>query len=449
MSLRNLVVIALAIVGAVACRTIASKSRYASLFAEAVTKIDDYALLPTDEQSLYDSAMKGMLGSLDEYSQYIAGDSFRRFEQHLKQEFGGVGMFVGVHPKTKELTVTATLPETPAQRAGIRPGDVLLRIDETSTQGMLPGDAVDAIQGPIGQGVNLVLRREQQEFEKTVVRAAIAVRTVRGEKLLPDGSWNYLLPEDQRIAYVHITDFSEKTGDELREVLEQGIPRAQALIVDLRSNGGGLLDDAVEICDMFLDRPEPIVEIRGRDRKLLEAPFRSSGACLFPTSKPLVLLIDHYSASASEIMAACLQDLNRATVIGEASYGKGTVQSVVPLERNRSSIKITTGTWWTPAGNNVDRNPQFSGRKQPGGVQPDPGFEFEFDDDTRFQIDLVRARRQFQSLDIFGADASDVPETGPLDAENGAKPQINDDPVFQRAVQLLTETLDRRSTTCP
>ncbi len=463
---RNLVVIAWAVLVAAACRSVISKSHYASLFAEAVTKIDDYSLRRTDERGLYENAMHGMLHSIDKYSDFISGERYKDFEEHMRQEFGGVGVFVGVNPRTRELTVTGTMPNTPAFRAGIHPGDVIVQIDSKDTSGMTDEDAIRAMRGPIGKRVDVTLRRETQEIRKTIRRAAIQIQTVLGESMRSDGSWDYFLPEDPRIAYVNVTDFSEQTASEIRPVLQNIQPQAMALILDLRSNGGGLLPDAVKICDMFLDRRQKIVEIRGRDKSLVEAPYQSTPECLFAPPKPIAVLIDRETASASEIVAACLQDLKRAVIIGEPSFGKGTVQTVIPLERNRSSMKITTATWWSPNGRNVDQNSEISGSPGEHGVHPDEGFGFQFDDSMVFQIKLLRSRRQYKALDIFGNAANGIDGSKPLpsseetvddeephegdskSAKSGEgipKTTIAEDPVLQRAIEYLQKMIDAES----
>lgn len=450
MSTRNLIVILAAAVFALACHSITTKQRYSNLFAEALTKIGQYSLRPATDRQLFESAMQGMLSGLDENSAYLSGDEYVDMEQRLRQQFGGIGMYVDINPQTKELTVTSPIPNSPAFRAGIRSGNIVAAINGERTEGLERSEAIRRMRGPVGESVTLTIVEEvgQPERDVTLVREMIPIESVVGDARNADGSWSYLLPEDRRIAYVNIVEFSERTDQEMMDILVALEPEMRALIIDLRTNGGGLLSQAVRISDLFLGNREKIVEIRGRGNRLVEDPIFADSTLQISPSIPVAILVDRFSASASEIVAACLQDQGRAVIIGERSYGKGTVQDLIPLERNRSSIKITTATYWRPSGQNIDRHDLAP--DEPWGVQPDPGFEIPLTEDEFFQVVMLRNRRQYKVLDIFdtGPDTPTQDLKPREESEGNSLPQtLSEDPVLKRAVEHLSRVLDQDAAT--
>jgi carboxyl-terminal processing protease len=435
-----------------ACHSITAKQRYSNLFAEAIDKIEQFSLQPVTDRQLFESAMKGMVEPLDENSAYLSGDDFLDMEQRLRQEFGGVGMFVDINPSTGKLTVTSPIPNSPAFKHGIRSGDVIEKINGVSTEGLERADAIRRMRGPSGEMLRLtvVSAADNAVRDLEIVRETISTQSVIGDVRNDDGTWNFQLPEDPRIAYINILDFSERTDQELAEIVERVSPQMQGMILDLRTNGGGLLTQAVRICDMFFGDREKIVEIRGRGGRLVQPPFLADAAVSIRPGLPVVVLVDRYSASASEIVAACLQDHHRAVVIGERTYGKGTVQDLIPLERGKSSIKITTASYWRPNGKNMDKASDQS--KQDWGVQPDPGFEIPLTEDEFYQVTMLRNRRQYKTLDIFNRSVEDRPSEEPDESPSAdeapaaAKP-LEEDPALQRAIKHLSGLLDQLSTT--
>ncbi len=457
MAVRNLLIIILTIAVASACHAITSKQRFSNLFAEAVTKVDEFALKPVSERELFESAMQGMLESLDANSGYISGKEYEEEQQRRQQEFGGVGMYVEVNPATRELTVTCPMPNSPALKSGLRPGDVIVKIDNFLVQLLksddsderdrsdahqaMRHDAIQRMRGPVGQPLRLNIRRPPAEttMEILLTREMIPTQTVLGDIRKADGTWDFFLPEDPRVAYVNITDFSERTSHELVGVLQRIKPQTRALILDLRTNGGGLLDQATAICDMFLNKPVKVVEIRGRQNRMTEPPYIADAAEELDELVPIALLIDRHTASASEIVAACLQDHHRATIIGEQSYGKGTVQELIDLERGRGKMKITTATYWRPSGRNIDRAHSEENQNL-WGVQPDPGFHIELSENELFQVIRLRNRRQYKLLDIFD-------EPPAADNVPNSSRTMTEDPVLKRAIEHLKQTLDGKSST--
>jgi carboxyl-terminal processing protease len=310
----------------------------------------------------------------DDYSSYISPREQEEFEKAINQRFEGVGMKVGLDPKTKQLTVLTPLFDSPAYKAGVCAGDRILKINGRSTQGMSLAEAIDDLHGQPGTPVTLSLLHEggKQPVDLKIVRQTIDVDTVCGDTRNADGSWNFFLPGHQRIGYVRILGFGDKTTDDLRRALD-GLTAGgmRGLVLDLRDNPGGLLPAAVGVCDMFL-RSGLIVSTRGRDQQVLKEE-RASGKGPF-TGFPMAVLVNNESASASEIVAACLQDNHRAVIVGQRTWGKGTVQEVTDLGDRRGELKLTVASYWRPSGANIHRR-HNAGPRDTWGVTPDKGYQ--------------------------------------------------------------------------
>lgn len=447
MPVRNIFVIALVAVISLACYSAAAKNRYANLFAEALDMIDREALQDVPPDELFNSAMNGMMRDLDEHSMYISGDMFQAFDEDMKQQFGGVGMYVDKDPKTNQLIVLAPIPDTPAFRAGIQVGDAIVEIEGTKTEGLERGDAIALMRGPNGQPVNIVLERNSQRIELQLKRALIPVPSVHGDWRNVDGSWNYFLKENPKIAYVRLLQFGNKSASEMIAVLEEINQSHDALILDLRNNTGGLLDAAIEICDMFLDKNKTIVSTRGRNKVLLEE-HESVFDPKLKMHKLLVILVNRNSASASEIVSGCLQDYNRAIIIGEQTWGKGTVQHVIPMEKGKSALKLTTSSYWRPSGKDIDRSGEEAKKNGRWGVQPDPGFEVKLTDEIIFENARQRNIRDLGGL-VQGTDGDTTNDIGEADnpENNDLPPTVNkphvDEPL-KKAIEYLQKQLGNR-----
>ena len=395
---RNLLTILLTIIFSLACYSVATKNHYASLFAEAMEVVHREALHPVEKKSLFVGAMNGMLKDLDEHSLFISGAGFKSFDEDLRQEFGGVGMYVEVDPQSKMLMVLAPMPNTPAFESGMQVGDLIVSIAGEPTEGKPRSEAIKSLRGPIGESVELEVKRGEELLTKNLVRAKIPIESVHGDFRNADGTWQFFLKDHPDIGYIRLSQFGEKSANEVRAALEEIAAKkdVRGLILDIRANSGGLLDVAVEICDMFLEPNQSIVKIRGRDR-VIRDQYQSRYQPVFDASIPVCVLIDRYSASASEILAACLQDHKRAIMIGEQTYGKGTVQDIIPIQRGESILKLTTASYWRPSGKNIDRNDPESKKSKVWGVQPNQGFEIELTAD-----DLLRNLRARNARDIEG-----------------------------------------------
>lgn len=383
---RNLLIIVIAIVSCVVCLVRADRSPYGRYLGQVLDAIDRWALQHVPPQQIFDGAMRGIVGQLDEHSSYISSRDLELFEADLEQEFGGIGVVLQQKGENRQLTVVSPpLFGTPALDAGIRVHDQILNIDGVPTVGMPMEEVVRRMRGKKGEPLVLTLlhRGEDQPVTKRIVRDTIRIPSVLGDFRRPDGSWEYRLAHDPRVGYVRIHSFGERTSEELRSALEPlRAGSIRALVLDLRDNAGGLLPAAVETCDLFLPEGRVIVSIRGRHPGM-EDVRESTGRGGF-LDIPMVILVNHYSASASEIVAACLQDHQRAVVAGERTWGKGTVQHVIPIESGRSILKLTAATYWRPSGKNIHR----LGDDDSGswGVEPDPGLALPLSEDERAAI---------------------------------------------------------------
>jgi len=416
MPLRNLLVLFLAAILSLMCHIKADRNRYASTVSEAMDLITFNYLEDVDYRQLYENAMHGMAEGLDPYSSYIGPAEYGRFKEELDQEFGGIGILVDFSPETKRIVVVNPLFDTPASRAGVRAGDVILAIDGKDTATMSYRDAVQLIRGLPGEPVRLTLLHvgEEKPVDLVIQRAIIPIESVLGDARRADGDWSFQLQSDPRIMYVRVINFGENTVDELKQALRGKSMRA--LILDLRDNAGGLLDAAVGTCEMFLDGGT-IVTIRGRDGEVRRT-YEADGEPLLPKDVPRVGLVNHFSASASEIGAACLQDHGRAKIAGQRTWGKGTVQNVIPLEAGRAALKLTTASYWRPSGKNIHRL-KDAPEEAEWGVRPDPGLEVKL---TEEQADAVRQARRRRDIGAGPDDASTksggtekTPQTTPAD----------------------------------
>ncbi|MGW8257729.1 MAG: S41 family peptidase [Thermoguttaceae bacterium] len=364
--------------------------------AESIDLIDRMALEKVPAKSLFEGAMQGMVERLDEYSTYIPPNELAEFEEMIDQQFIGVGMEVMINPRTRQMTVVRALAGSPAYQAGVRSGDVISRIGKLSTQGMSIKDAVFLLRGQPGESITLTILRpgEPKPLSIKLTRALVLIDTVRGDTRNSDGSWNFFLPGHQRIGYVRITSFAEKTGADLKHAVQWLVDRhARGLIIDLRDNPGGLLSAAREACDLFISAGT-IATTRGREGEVLKK-LRASGRAPF-AKIPLVLLVNQDSASASEIVAGCLQDQHRALVCGQRTWGKGTVQQIFDLGNQRGALKLTTSSYWRPSNQNIHRS-RGAGEDENWGVRPDPGCKVKLEGEELTRWRIWRSRRDVKN----------------------------------------------------
>jgi carboxyl-terminal processing protease len=330
------------------------------LIVDVLDEVDhDYVRhLDSDaKRKLVEDMINGGLMRLDEHSAFINARRYKQFTKETKAKFTGVGIQLSTDPNGL-LIVHTPLVGTPAYEAGILAGDIIIKIDGRSTETMTQDDAVDLIQGEVGKAVTLTVLHEgtKEPVDISMTRAEIKVQSVMGDTRNSDREWDFMTDKENKIGYVRLAGFNETTAEELRQALvelkKEGL---HGLVLDLRTNPGGLLRSAVEVSRLFLTEGR-IVSTRGRDKEEEAYDADGKSALLVPAKDyPMTVLINKYSASASEIVAAALQDHGRAVIIGERSYGKGSVQNIIKMEGGKSALKLTTASYWRPSGKNIHR----------------------------------------------------------------------------------------------
>ena len=317
------------------------------MFAEVYGRIKDAYVEPVDDRELLEDAIRGMLAGLDPHSTYLEPEAFESLQVHTSGEFGGLGIEVGMEDGF--VRVIAPIDDTPASRAGLKAGDLIIKLDDVAVQGLSLSEAVDLMRGEIGSDIRLTIVRDgvEKPFEVTLVRDVIKVVSVKSRELEPG------------YGYLRITQFQLNTADDMHQALtrQSKAQPLKGLVLDLRNNPGGVLQSAVEVADAFID-DGLIVYTEGR-LPSSQMEFSAQAETQMP-DLPLVVLINGGSASASEIVAGALQDHGRAVLMGTDSFGKGSVQTVLPLAGERA-LKLTTARYFTPSGRSI----------QAQGIHPD------------------------------------------------------------------------------
>jgi carboxyl-terminal processing protease len=422
-SLRNLLLLLSTAIVSYACYVRAEQNPYARYVASGYSIIDRWSLVNPPDQELFDGALQGMVEVLnrrgDEHSMFVDERGRDLFREDLIQEFGGIGVRILQLGDPPQLTIVGPPePGTPAASSDIRSGDLIVGIDGKDTAGMKMEEVLALMRGPIGSSIVLsVLHQDEDEpVDVEIVRDTITVESILGDYRDENNRWQFHLLSDTRIGYMRITKFGDKTEEELaRRLAELTAEGARALILDVRDNYGGALDAAVGISDLFLRAGLPIVTTRDRDEEVRER-FVSTGRGGY-LDLPLAVLINHNSASAAEILAACLQDYKRAVIVGERTYGKGTVQRLMPIESGRSLLKLTTATYWRPSGDNIHHMPGDT-EADPWGVRPDEGFDVPMDDEQyllwrkyRYRRDILGPRQEGSLAEQFDEQDGRLPES--------------------------------------
>ena len=431
----NLIAICLTFVVAMVCYQSTAQTRYALIFQEGMQKITNHYVRPVDDEELFNAAMEGLTAPLDQNSVYIAPPSYSDFRRELGEEFGGIGVHVDFNKETREMMIITPLAGAPAYEAGIQAGDIILAIDGVALNGEDFEKSLERLHGERGTPVTLKVKHigEDEPVEITVTRANIMVESIKGDTHGPGGKWNFYLASNPKIGYIRVDSFGDRTAEDFEAALEEVPKDAEGLIIDVRGNAGGYLTAATRMVDMFLDGGD-IVTIRSRNNEIREVERASASQTIVPQSLPVVVLIDRFSASASEIFAAALQDHDRATIIGERSFGKGTVQSIYQLDLGRRALKITTATYWRPQGINIHRFPDAT-EEDDWGVRPSEGWELNLDDETMKKV--FRARR-----------LHDIDRTNFTDPNLADQREITDeeqelidfeDPQLQMAIEAIQE----------
>jgi carboxyl-terminal processing protease len=329
-------------VGTSARAAVGDTYRQLNLFGDIFERIRSHYVEKPDDSKLVEGAINGMLNSLDPHSSYLDPKSLRDMQSQVNGQFGGLGIEVTMEDGL--IKVVTPIDDTPAAKAGLRAGDIITQLDDEPVQGLTLNQAVDKMRGAPNTKINLKVMRKgvDKPLDISVIRDVIRVKSVRSK-----------IEDD--IGYIRITQFNEQTGDGLTKAIKEiseKIPadKLKGYVLDLRNNPGGLLDQAIAVSDAFLDHGE-IVSTRGRDPEETQR-FNARPGDL-ANGKPVIVLINGGSASASEIVAGALQDHKRATLLGSRSFGKGSVQTIIPLGPGNGALRLTTARYYTPSGRSI------------------------------------------------------------------------------------------------
>ena len=340
------------------------------LFGEVLEKINKQYVDEIDQSEGMDSAINGLLQSLDPYSSYMSPEIFQEMQTETSGEFGGLGIEVSMEAGV--VKVITPIDDTPASKAGIKAGDYIVKIDNVQVQGKSLSEAVDLMRGLVGTEIELTVRRrgEKKALTFKITREIIEIQSVKSDLL------------ENNIGYIRLTSFNDNSSDQIKEKIKKlkENENLKAFILDLRNNPGGLLTQAIKISDFFLDNGE-IVSTKSRKKSENRKWFARKGD--ITDGKTLVVLINYGSASASEIVAGALKDHKRAIILGENSYGKGSVQSIIPL-KNKGAIRLTVAKYYLPSGKSISEV----------GVRPDievneEGDDFRIKTDTDNQLNYA------------------------------------------------------------
>lgn len=443
---RNLVILGLAVLAALVAWAARRSGEHARLYGEVTGHLRRSYLEPVEDEALFDAAMQGMFERLDGQTGLVPASaaSGAADDAGASEAVAGVGLELALDPTGTPL-VTTPVAGSPAWRAGIAAGDRIVAIDGAATAGMRLRDAVAALRGVAGTDVVLDVAPPAGDTPETrdergallasrrveLRRESLRTETVAGDRRRADGSWEFSLEGEEGVALVRVSGFSPSTADDLdracAEIAAAGEPRG--LILDLRGNRGGLLAAAVDVCDRFLDEGV-IVSTRRRDAEPDRFEVRRALPGEVFAAVPMVVLVDGLTASSAEIVAACLQDNGRATVVGSRTFGKGTVQSILPLSDGRSALRMTTAEYLRPSLANIHRHPHHDDADV-WGVSPDPGHEISPTAGVLETVHEWRWRR-----DAIPRHAAAAHVTATADASAAALPrQI--DPVIGRALAAL------------
>jgi carboxyl-terminal processing protease len=387
--------------------------RTLNLFGDVFERVRaDYVEKP-DDSKLVESAINGMLAGLDPHSGYMTPSSFRDMQVQTRGEFGGLGIEVTMEDGL--IKVVAPIDDTPAAKAGIMANDIITRLNDEAAQGLTIDQAIDKMRGPVNTKIKLTIMRKGSDkpIEVTIVRDIIRVKSVR---------WH---PEGSDVGYIRVTQFSEQTTDGLKQAINDlnsqlGADKIKGYVLDLRNNPGGLLDQAISVSATFLEKGE-IVSTRGRNPEETQRFNARHGAMI--KGKPLIVLINGGSASASEIVAGALQDQKRATLIGTRSFGKGSVQTIIPLGGGNGALRLTTARYYTPSGHSI----------QATGITPDIEVLQDVPDNMKAQIDTKGEASLRGHLKAEGAE-----QTG---SQSYVPPNESDDKAIKMALDLLRGTV--------
>ena len=385
-------------------------------FSEVLTQIQKHYVEEVKPKDLVQGAIRGMLATLDPHSAYMTPEMFKEIQVETKGEFGGVGIQIGI--KDNRLAVIAPIEGTPAQKAGIRAGDFIIKVNEETTKDLTLMDAVQRMRGPKGTKVNLTIQRDgtPDPLVFILTRDIIKIESVKSKVL------------DNNIAYVRLTQFQESTARDLSRALKQfREQKLSSTILDLRNNPGGLLTSSVEVSEQFVGPGKLIVYIKGREGRKDEYLSRAKDQL---EEYPMIVLVNEGSASASEIVAGALQDWGRAVVIGTTTFGKGSVQTILPLA-DGSGLRLTTAQYFTPKGRSI----QATGITPDIVVKPQP-VTLAKAGEKEANGKSQKPKETTQSSSVrTGDEVTPRSNSGPVEISGDTPPE--EDVQLQKAVELL------------
>jgi carboxyl-terminal processing protease len=398
--------------GSAASAAASDTYRELNLFGDVFERVRaDYVEKP-DDSKLVESAINGMLAGLDPHSSYMDPKSFRDMQVQTRGEFGGLGIEVTMEDGL--VKVVAPIDDTPAAKAGVMANDIITQLDDENVQGLTLNQAVDKMRGPVNTKIKLTIMRKGSDkpIEVSIMRDVIRVKSVRSHN------------EGDDVGYIRVTQFNEQTTDGLKQAINDinnqlGADKIKGYVVDLRNNPGGLLDQAISVSDTFLDKGE-IVSTRGRNAEETQRFNARPGD--MTKGKPVIVLINGGSASASEIVAGALQDHKRATLIGTRSFGKGSVQTIIPLGAGNGALRLTTARYFTPSGRSI----------QAKGITPDIEVLQDVPDDLKNRTDTKGEASLRGHLKAEGSE-----ESG---SQSYVPPDEKDDAALKTALNLLRGT---------
>jgi carboxyl-terminal processing protease len=405
----------LMLVGASAKAAAADTYRQLNLFGDVFERVRaDYVEKP-DDSKLIETAINGMLAGLDPHSSYMDPKSFRDMQVQTRGEFGGLGIEVTMEDGL--IKVVSPIDDTPASKAGVMANDIITKLDDDQVQGLTLNQAVEKMRGPVNTKIKLTIMRKGQDkpIEVSITRDVIRVRSVRSNT---DGD---------DVGYIRLTQFNEQTTEGLKKAIADinakiNKDKLKGYVLDLRNNPGGLLDQAISVSDAFMQKGE-IVSTRGRNAEETQR-FNARGGDL-TKGKPVIILINGGSASASEIVAGALQDHKRATVVGTRSFGKGSVQTIIPLGSGNGALRLTTARYFTPSGRSI----------QAKGITPDIEVLQDLPDEIKAKTDTSTKGEASLRGHLKGDEGKE--QTG---SQSYIPPEAKDDKALNTAYELLRGT---------
>ena len=392
---RNLLIFAIVVPGCILACAAQDRTGQGKRFAEVIYRIDKGYFRNIDSEQLFQAAMEGVFRKLDDRSEFIEPSQLRNYERDFKKEFAGIGVELDAELSSGEIVVVAPVYGGPAWQAGIRSGDRIVSVEGIETRGRNLSEIVAQFRGEVGSQVELCIRKQGVGLndrsviqDVTLSRQNITIESVRGDRRLPSGKWDWWLEGDPNIAYLRISHFSKRTDTEVAALIEKLVFKQppRGLVIDLRGNSGGILEGGIALCNLFLE--DGLIAAVTNDRsnnsngKQLQQKWTATAGQVLK-GVPIAVLVDEFTASVAEIVAACLQDHKRATIVGSRTFGNASVQTITTLSSGPGAIRLTTNEYQRPSGTSLNRL-STSTESDAWGVRPDSNFAFS---PTRKQLE--------------------------------------------------------------